>query len=701
MKNRIKKIACILSLPATAMLLVVSCVADTQENKEMRNHSRGLDEVLHHYKHVDKDSLKYEAAVFLLENMPYHYSSKEIIEDSATLEKWRRETDALLTMLQSRYGYDAIPRDKIDSIRLERDSLYAVTRPNGITYSNNLLCDTALVTPEFLIQHIDNAFEVWHSNRFAKRLSFEEFKEYILPYSSLQYHKSLNNGNTLNNIFVPLVKCGRSETLVEAIRRYNLAIWNLRGLNGRTDNKSMAGIYSMYINGIHDCTDIATWGCDILRACGIPTVVENVIGYRDFVGKHYHCSVYDTDKSKWYPFNAESSLPGELSFEDPASLNVYRNTFSAQKNTPYFLRNENEAVPAELCTPCIKDVTSEYRKVHCITLPWNECSDNNLAYLATFNANGGRKVVTWGVIDTLMNRVTFENTLPGILYLPVYYTKDGCNSFFTPFYLEEQEGEVRIMEIPGIDNDTVITELCLTRKFPRKKKMVSVAEELVGGKFLGSNSGDFSKAHLLYTITKAPEPLFAEYQFKKHAKYQYYRFQAPENNPHANISHLEWITGSEHGYVNVEQASREHCLAPTDTLKAIMDTASVKLLDRDRNRMTWAKEYDGNMQTAPGAYRDITLSLDEPQIVTAVRFAPLNADNGIKAGNLYRLNYWDKGWKTCGEKVAEYEYLQFENVPSNKLYWLENLTEGKEEMPFTIVNGEQKFIYYDIIKAMQ
>jgi hypothetical protein len=165
MKNRIKKIACILSLPATAMLLVVSCVADTQENKEMRKHSRGLDEVLHHYKHVDKDSLKYEAAVFLLENMPYHYSCKEIIEDSATFEKWRKETDALLTMLQSRYGYDAIPRDKIDSIRLERDSLYAVTRPNGITYSNNLLCDTALVTPEFLIQHIDNAFEVMASYR--------------------------------------------------------------------------------------------------------------------------------------------------------------------------------------------------------------------------------------------------------------------------------------------------------------------------------------------------------------------------------------------------------------------------------------------------------------------------------------------------------------------------------------------------------
>ena len=60
--------------------------------------------------------------------------------------------------------------------------------------------------------------------------------------------------------------------------------------------------------------------------------------------------------------------------------------------------------------------------------------------------------------------------------------------------------------------------------------------------------------------------------------------------------------------------------------------------------MTWASEYDGNMQTAPGAYPNITLTLDEPQIVTAVRFAPLNADNGIKAGNTYTL---PKARKRC------------------------------------------------------
>ena len=103
------------------------------------------------------------------------------------------------------------------------------------------------------------------------------------------------------------------------------------------------------------------------------------------------------------------------------------------------------------------------------------------------------------------------------------------------------------------------------------------------------------------------------------------------------------------------------------------------------------------MQTAPGAYPSITLALDEPQVVTAVRFAPLNADNGIKAGNIYRLNYWDNGWKTVAASPAEYEYIEFKGVPVNKLYWLENLTEGKEEMPFVVIDGKQRFIYDNII----
>ncbi len=653
-------------------------------------------DVICHYTHIDKDTLKLKAAKFLLENIPYHYSENNKTISNTKWEHWRSETDIILKKLQAEYGYDAIPHKIIDSIRIERDSMPFHETLINSRIANNILCDSSLITDKYLIEHIDNAFEVWQTNKFAKKLSFDNFKEYILPYSSLQYYNILNNGKELHDIFISMLCPDSTGTLTECIKRYNQTIGDLRGLNGSVKRKERTGIYDMYVRGIHDCTDIAVWACNILRACGIPIVVENVIGYRDFVGRHFHCSVFDCDSTTWSPFNAESSLPGNFSFDQPKCLNVHRHLFATQRDSPYFLKGDNENVPIELNNPCIKDVTSLYRNVYKISLPCDISSKNKLAYLATFDAASGIKPVTWGVIDTISKSVTFENTLPEILYFPVYYNED-YQSFSTPFYLVVYDGKVDIKEIQGISDDTLTSTLYLTRKYPRKENMKRVAEGLIGGQFLGSNTPDFKDADFLFTIKSAPNPMLSEYKFKKIGKYKYYRFQAHKNNPHANISHLEWVTNKSYGYENTEDVSRLHILSPKEKSITKGDNKLVKLLDRNRNRMTWAKEYDGNMQTAPGAYPNITLSLDEPQIVTSVRFSPLNADNGIKNGNTYELFYWDGGWISCGIKVAEYEYIQFDSVPKNKLYWLDNITEGKEEMPFIIVNGKQKFVYDEII----
>lgn len=675
------------------IVILLSLVYSLNSCKELSEN----DKILQYYACKDSDSLKYEAAKFLLANIPYHFSLNNTYADSEQWEHWRQETDSILKGLLCSYSYDGIPRDTIKYIQAIRDSLLAAKELPEIAAVDSIVWDSTYITASFLIQHIDNAFKVWRTNKFAMGLSFDEFKEYILPYTSLRSYGLLNNGKRLNGVFAPLLSLDSAATLTESIRRYNRTIGSLRSLNGKNRRKSVAGIYDMYVHGAHECTDIAVWGCNILRACGIPVVVENVIGYRDFTGKHFHCSVYDSDSNSWHPFNAESSLPGSFSFDNPVCLNVYRNLFAAQKNTPYFLHRKGEPVPAELSSPCIQDVTSLYMDVHSVTLPADTTCDNRLAYLAVFNAHSGIKVTTWGVIDSLTNTVTFDNALPGILYLPVYYTKKGYKSFSEPFYIAIEGGNAQMKHIPGVDKDTVSTSLLLTRKFPRKEKMARIANELIGGHFLGANKADFSDAGVLYTITDAPQPLLREYKFNRIGKYRYYRFCAPPQHPHANISHLEWISDSRYGYINTEPASREHILLPIDTAKTKASTGKVKLLDKNRNRMTWAKEYDGNMQTAPGAYPNITLTLDEPQVVTAVRFSPLNADNGIKAGNTYRLNYWDNGWVPCGVKTAAYEFVEFNSVPANKLYWLENLTEGKEEMPFVIIDGKQQFIYGNII----
>ena len=688
MQKRFILIITIVALIITTFCLSIQRIINMQDKKAT---------ILFYYKYIDNDSLKYNAAKFLLDNMQYHFSHNNIIHTNNQWEQWRTETEEIILKLQAEHGYNAVPRNTIDSIRSIRDSVLRNSMPQEIEVFNTLHCDTDFITTKFLIAHIDNAFGVWKDNKHANKLSFEEFKEYILPYTSLQGYGFLNTGKRLNDIFSPMLYMDSAETLTECIKRYNLTIGNIRNLNGQNRRKTVAGLYDMYVHGAHDCTDIAVWGCNILRACGIPTIVENVIGYRDFVGKHFHCSVYAGDSGKWHPFNAESSLPGNFSFESPKCLNVYRHLYAAQKETPYFIRNKNEPIPSELSNPCIKDVTSEYRDVYKVSLSCDSRLPNKLAYLATFNAKSGIKVTTWGVVDSITNRVTFNNALPDILYIPVYYTKKGYKSFSSPFYLTIKDRTATINHVPGINNDSTTTTLCLTRKFPRKEKMRQAAEGLVGGQFLGSKSYDFGKADVLYTIDEVPLPAFKEYKFKRTGIYKYYRFQAPDNNPHANISHLEWITDKDYGYKNTNDATRVHCLNHKDTLHLCNDTHKVKLLDKNRNRMTWAKEYDGNMQTAPGAYPNITLTLDEPQIVTAVRFAPLNADNGIKSGNIYELLYWDDGWHSCGTRVARYEFIEFEKVPANKLYWLRNRTKGKEEMPFTMVNGKQVFIYDEII----
>ncbi len=101
------------------------------------------------------------------------------------------------------------------------------------------------------------------------------------------------------------------------------------------------------------------------------------------------------------------------------------------------------------------------------------------------------------------------------------------------------------------------------------------------------------------------------------------------------------------------------------------------------------------MQTAASS-KTIPFHLKHPQIVTRIRFAPQHADNGIRRDNLYELWYWQDGWKSCGTCTASYEYLEFNHVPENTLLWLQNYSEGQEELPFIIRNKQQLFLYYDI-----
>lgn len=67
----------------------------------------------------------------------------------------------------------------------------------------------------------------------------------------------------------------------------------------------------------YDCIGNANYGCNVLRAFGVPTVVEYNICYDRWAGRHFMCAIYDTTGT-WMTFTPEFDLPSNPNWETGA-----------------------------------------------------------------------------------------------------------------------------------------------------------------------------------------------------------------------------------------------------------------------------------------------------------------------------------------------------------------------------------------------
>ena len=75
-------------------------------------------------------------------------------------------------------------------------------------------------------------------------------------------------------------------------------------------------------------------------------------------------------------------------------------------------------------------------------------------------------------------------------------------------------------------------------------------------------------------------------------------------------------------------------------------------------------------------------------------YIPHNDGNYIEPGDTYELFYQNgsEGWKSLGRKTADADSLVYEGVPGNAVFWLRDLTKGREEQQFVLDGqGEQSF----------
>lgn len=694
-------------------MLIIACICgcndeypcEVEEALTLAKGNRSeLIKVLNNYQKA-QDSLKYKAACFLISNMKWH-SSSCIIEgfDRKIPIIWDR-CDSLYTKMVGKIKDEYLDSQGVATqmyyfSSVIRDLLKMSSIDTNVILKQKKAEDLRYVSSSFLISHIDNAFDVWRKNEFAKHLTFENFCEYILPYRSIVGKDFFDCGKFLNDKFSKHINRSTEKNLRSYLFRYNHYTNKMWFTLAPCKINHSVGIYDLFFTNAVDCETLSSNECNVLRACGFPVVVEYMVGYRAYRNRHYFCSFNDS-LGMWHRFNAQSYGVDTINPIRVPSLNLYRNTFAAQKNSPYFLKGKGEFVPQELYHPCIKDITQEIYETGIISLPFSIDTSNKLAYLFAFNGGSynGLIPVTWGEIDRSKSQVTFQNVILNVLYFPMYMKDREPEAFSDPFYLTKDSltKSYRINYLTSVDSVPSFGTLFLKRKFPCKQDLQQAAIKMVNGKLWGANSEDFSDSTLLLTIERAPEPFLQEYALSSHQKYRYFRYDAPGIHEMSSIAELELLEYQDSIRVDSLRATPLPLFTEEDVLSYRQDNYINAICAYMSNPRFHAFSDKNNLSFTYSTR--VYIDLTKPVKIEKVRLLPRNADNIISPGDEYKLMYWENGWKLISRQKAKYNYLKFENVPLNKIYWLIDISKGQEDLPFIYKDGKQLFIYKDIISS--
>lgn len=140
-----------------------SCRSRLQDALESAGENRAeMERVLEYFKN-DPDTLKYSAAKFLIENMPYHYTyvGKEIGQ------------------------YNAAYLRAASEAKEDRDSVFSEATKKIQMQNAKIAFDIRTIKADFLISAINEACELWNHINWHREYNTEVFFDYVLPYRLL------------------------------------------------------------------------------------------------------------------------------------------------------------------------------------------------------------------------------------------------------------------------------------------------------------------------------------------------------------------------------------------------------------------------------------------------------------------------------------------------------------------------------------
>ena len=247
-------------------------------------------EVFKHYSRKPSDSLKYKAAMFLVNNMEYH---------ATTSSEALRTYYSKLADIEKKYRY---PECKAYIYALA-DSVRAMGND-----SFTQVLDDKFVSCQYLIDNIDDAFEKWQKGNFAKHLNFDEFCEYLLPYKLTneqaekwrtelykQYKRGIESIEPIDD--KKKSAYWAASQVNDIIKQDKIFIQNVPYIG---DVNLPISVLKNLRMGI--CNDYAFKAAYIMRACGIPVSVDFTPQWPTRPHGH-HWNVVLDNSGKYIPFH--------------------------------------------------------------------------------------------------------------------------------------------------------------------------------------------------------------------------------------------------------------------------------------------------------------------------------------------------------------------------------------------------------------
>lgn len=619
------------------LLLLCSCANNHRLNValELAETNRGeLEKVLLHYKDSGQ---KYDAACFLIENMPKCYSYKGWLID--TLRYWKATTDS--------FG-------NIDNKQVVKWEKYSASMMDK-EY------DLKVITADYLIRNIDQAFEAWKKRPWNKNLSFDDFCELILPYrignETLEDWRSAYSQEfsfLLDSVYTGTDMLEAVNVVLDHIKergfRFNIDF----------DTPHMGALY-LLANRAGKCVDACDLTLYALRSLGIPATIDMYIYESESRMGHTWDVLRDTS-GNYININFFNIARTKRDVDGRRIGKVYRYTYGLQKDNLKFLKLKDEIPP--LFRHCfIKDVSKDYFKDNLeLDLPDVKA---DYVYLGLFRSLTAGEGVA--MAELKRGKATFENIESEMIYLPLGYENSTYKPIGYPFFFDGEKVQ------PYIPDLSVRETVALKRKAAFFYWINDCFRSVVGAKFEISDRKDFSGSKSFYCIADTPRTNRTFVHLPEPVKGRYVRCTTVKDKR-----------------VELAELSFSYNGVDVNPLKIEGDTPENKHLTVDN-------VIDGDVLSYYRPKKEgasFIIDFGKEVCFNELMYMPRNDDNFVRIGDVYELFYHGgkEGWISLGKKKATDTFLIYDNMPRGALFYLHDITRGKEEQVFRIENGKQVFI---------